>query len=125
VKSLRSTGSPAADRAASRSVGEPPKYSRSVRTDRHVAPPAAYAVATSTGSRSGASGPFDGERRLTSAITATPPVAAVASAAANPRAGGRSAAANRSPATSRSSAAAAFRWAATISVRYVGMVVPA
>ncbi len=51
--------------------------------------------------------PFDGERRLTSAMTATPPVAAAASAAANPRAGGRSAAASRRPATSRSSAAAA------------------
>ena len=42
----------------------------SVSTERHAAPPAAYALAVIAGSRSGARSPFDGERRLISAITA-------------------------------------------------------
>ena len=40
VKSLRSTGSVVASRAAARSAGDPPKNSRSVRTDSAAAPPA-------------------------------------------------------------------------------------
>ena len=39
VKSLRSTGSSVAARAARRSSGEPPKNSPSVSTDRQAAPP--------------------------------------------------------------------------------------
>ena len=41
MKSLRSTGSAHASRAALRYSGAPWKYSRSVSTDRHAAPPAA------------------------------------------------------------------------------------
>ncbi len=53
--------------------GEPPKKCRSVSTDRQAAPPAWYSRATAAGSRSAARSPFDGERRLTSAITAIRP----------------------------------------------------
>src|SRR3954469_21205016 len=73
VKSLRSTGSSQASRAAWRSSTVPPNHGWSVSTDRHAALPAAYALAMSAGSRSGARSPFDGERRLISATTATCP----------------------------------------------------
>ena len=61
-----------------RSSIDPPKNSSSVSTDRHVAPPASYASATGAGSRSTFRAPFDGERRLISAITASPGDAASA-----------------------------------------------
>ena len=67
VKSLRSTGSSHASRAAWRSATEPPKYGASVSTLSAVAPPAAYSPASAAASRSGARSPFDGERRLISA----------------------------------------------------------
>ena len=73
VKSLRSTGRPTAPRAAARSSGEPPKWAPSVSTDRQAAPPASYCrghVPRDPGPA--ARSPFDGERRLTSAMTATP-----------------------------------------------------
>ncbi len=115
VKSLRSTGSSTAARAAARSSGEPPKWSWSVRTDRQAAPPASYFRATAAGSRSGARSPFDGERRLISAMTATPVVAA--SERRNGRGGGVTLAASIRSSVERPSAAARSRWAATIPSR--------
>ena len=76
-------------RRAGRRVS-PPKNSTSVSTDRHAAPPASYGA----GERGrvevgGRAAPFDGERRLTSAMTATSPAAAAASSAARKPAGRR------------------------------------
>ena len=94
VKSLRSTGTPTAPRAAARSAADPPKCTSSVSTDRQVAPPVSYWAARVPGSRSAKRSPLDGDRRLTSAMTPSP--SADRSASANPRAGGAAAAAARS-----------------------------
>src|SRR6478735_9374046 len=91
VKSLRRTGSSHAARAARRSSTAPPNHGPSVSTERQEAPPAAYALAVSAGSRSGARSPFDGDRRLISATTPNVPDAG-RSAPAKSRAGGASSA---------------------------------
>ena len=61
-----------AARTAARSSSEPPNQRPSVSTLTQRAPPAAYSLASSAGSGISASCPFDGEERLTSAITPTP-----------------------------------------------------
>ena len=95
VKSLRRTGSSTVSRATCRSATEPPKYGSSVSTDSAAAPPCSYALAVAAGSRSGASSPFDGERRFISPITARCS-SARRSAAPNARVGGASSAWRRS-----------------------------
>src|SRR5207244_427127 len=71
MKSFRSTGTPARATAARRSPTDPPKNGPSVSTERAAAPLRAYRSARSAGSRSSRIEPADGERRFTSAITAT------------------------------------------------------
>src|SRR5258708_23002977 len=70
---------------ASRSAREPPKCGSSVSTDTATAPPETYARAVATGSSASRIAPAEGERRFTSAITATAPPE---SAGANGRGGG-------------------------------------
>ncbi len=108
VKSLRMTGNEHAARAAWRSAIEPPKCSTSVSTDRHAAPPRSYDLAISAGSRSALRSPFDGERRLISAIT--PRRSRPASAARKPRVGGICRACSSSDSMARVSVAATARW---------------
>src|SRR3954462_9693117 len=116
VKSLRSTGSSQASRAAWRSSTVPPNHGWSVSTDRHAALPAAYALATSAGSRSGARSPFDGERRLISATTATCPDAGRSAPAKSRTAGAASACVRRRSRTcGRCSIVTASRLVARIS----------
>ena len=59
-------------RTAARSASDPPNRRSSVRTLITRAPPSAYATASSAGSGIVASSPFDGLRRLTSAMTPIP-----------------------------------------------------
>ena len=88
----------------------PPKNSASVSTDRQVAPPASYSLATVTGSSSGSSAPLDGERRLISAMTAIPWLAAPSTMAPlKDRTGRQAAACSRSSSRPRRSHAAAVR----------------
>ena len=72
---MRSTGTSTAARTASRSASEPPNRRASVRTLTIAAPPASYSRASAAGSAIGASAPFDGLRRFTSAMTWTPGLA--------------------------------------------------
>ena len=70
------------------------------------------------GSSTGSMSPFDGDRRLISAITANPRArAADDTAAPNGRTGPRAAACSTSSSISRRSAAARTRWAPTIASR--------
>src|SRR4051812_16613051 len=117
VKSLRSTGREHAARAACRSATEPPKCGSSVNTERQLAPPSSYALATDPGSRPTNRSPLDGDLRLISAITARP--ASARSAAANPRAGGSDAASDINESIERRSDAATERWWSRIASRYV------
>ena len=77
VKSLRSTGSSVTvSRAACRSATVPPKYGASVSTDSAAAPPRLVRLGGRAADRGRArASPFDGDRRLISAITATCPSA--------------------------------------------------
>ncbi len=114
---MRSTGSDVAARAAARCSGAPWKYGSSVSTERHVAPPLAYARASDGGSKSARMRPFDGLAFFTSAISAGSPRAMVfCSAARNPR-GGEAAAARAFTSTSGRRA-----FAAAISSRFVASI---
>ena len=72
MKSLRRTGTSTAARTAARSSSEPPNRRPSVSTLITRAPPLGVLAASSAGSGIVASSPFDGLRRLTSAMTPTP-----------------------------------------------------
>ena len=107
VKSFRSTGRPVAARAARRSAALPAKYASSVSTDRHAAPPLVVVGGELRWRRAaGARSPFEGERRFTSAITATP---SAASTRSKGRGGGAVAAAASRSASGRASAPATRR----------------
>jgi hypothetical protein len=64
--------------ASARSSRLPAKWSRSVSTLMPAAPAFAYATAWAAGSASGAIDPTDGERRLTSPMMASSPLARAA-----------------------------------------------
>ena len=70
MKSLRSTGSLVAARAATMKSRWPWNDGVSVSTERQAAPPASYAFASAGGSKSARISPFDGEAFFTSAISA-------------------------------------------------------
>ncbi len=75
VKSFRRIGNPTPRRTAWRCSSAPSKNVGSVRTEIAAAPPCSYRRAMAAGSYRIASTPFDGERRLHSAITFTCPTA--------------------------------------------------
>src|SRR3954451_6296107 len=120
MKSLRSAGSLVAARAAVRYSGLPWKEGASVKTERHVAPPASYASASAGGSKSARINPFDGLAFLISAINANaPPVIRRSIAARKPRGAGAALACCSSIAAGRARFAAAIssRLYASILVR--------
>ena len=117
VKSFRRTGRSTANRAARRSPAEPPKNDSSVSTDRHAAPPVAYWTATTAGSRPVSRSPRDGERLLTSAITAISSGVPPTNAWMNPRGSSPLRAESRRSSSERPSRLAVSRWAARIRSR--------
>ena len=118
VKSLRKTGRSIAARALCKSETEPPKKCSSVKTDKQLAPPNEYWVATSDATRSGFNAPREGDRRLISAITASFVVDSRRSCDSNPRARGKAATSLISDFKLRSSSLANSRCCASISSRY-------
>ena len=108
MKSLRSSGTRTAPRAARRSSSDPPNRAGSVRTESAAAPAASYSTARAGTSSASLIEPLLGLRRLSSAITATvPPRSAAANDGAGPAAAADISRPSRFGTSSRTRASAA------------------